>query len=225
MIRKTKSGLPKNCCWYVDQHGKSRVRFRKKGFSTYLTGTPWSEGFMRQYAAALDGVTGMATNAGSSRTKPGSMNALIANYYRSTDFNNLKLSTQRHRRSVLERFRRDHGDKPIRSLTRAHVNAIIGARADTPESANYLLKTLRGILEYAVTNEMIDVNPAAGVKMYKSRGEGFHAWTEEEIAKFQLRHLPGTRPYLALALLLYTAQRRSDVVRMGWQHVRADTIT
>jgi hypothetical protein len=36
------------------------VRFRKDGFSTYLTGTPWSEDFMRQYAAALDGVKAQA---------------------------------------------------------------------------------------------------------------------------------------------------------------------
>jgi integrase len=29
----------------------------------------------------------------------------------------------------------------------------------------------------------------------------------------------------ALALMLYTAQRRGDVIRMGWQHVKGDTIT
>jgi len=32
-------------------------------------------------------------------------------------------------------------------------------------------------------------------------------------------------PRLALALLLYTAQRRSDVVKMGRQHVRAGVLT
>jgi integrase len=34
----------------------------------------------------------------------------------------------------------------------------------------------------------------------------------------------GTRARLAMALLLYTAQRRADVVRMGWQHVAAGRI-
>jgi hypothetical protein len=57
---RTKSGLPKHCCWNTDHHGKRRVRFRKAGFTTYLTGTPWSEDFMRQYAAALDGVKAQA---------------------------------------------------------------------------------------------------------------------------------------------------------------------
>jgi hypothetical protein len=74
---RTKSGLPKHCSWNCDRHGTRRVRFRKAGFSTYLTGTPWSEDFMRQYAAALDGVKAQAGNIGTERTKPGTINALI----------------------------------------------------------------------------------------------------------------------------------------------------
>jgi hypothetical protein len=52
---RTKSGLPKGCVWNRDrENGKRRVHFRnrKTGFSVYLTGTPWSDDFMRQYAAA-----------------------------------------------------------------------------------------------------------------------------------------------------------------------------
>ena len=43
--------------------------------------------------------------------------------------------------------------------------------------------------------------------------------TDAEIAQFEARHPIGSKPRLALALLLYTGQRRSDVVRMGRQHV------
>jgi hypothetical protein len=63
-VRRTKSGLPKHCTPVIDRHGKRRVRFRKSGFSTYLTGTPWSEDFMRQYATALDGVKAQPTSIG-----------------------------------------------------------------------------------------------------------------------------------------------------------------
>jgi hypothetical protein len=66
---RTKSGLPKHCSENIDRHGKHRVRFRKDGFSTYLTGTPWSEDFMRQYAAALDGVTARKSNIGQRRPR------------------------------------------------------------------------------------------------------------------------------------------------------------
>jgi integrase len=221
---RTKSGLPKHCCWNHDQHGKRRVRFRKAGFATYLAGTPWSEDFMRQYAAALDGVKAQASNVGSARTKPGSFNALCVSYYRSPDFLGLKASTQAMRRNIIEKFRSQHGDKPVRGLGRAHIKEIIGAKANTPEAANNLLKVLRVILSYAVDQEMIASNPTIGIKKYRSRGEGHHSWSEDEIAKFEARHEFGTRARLAVALLLYTAQRRSDVLRMGWQHVTDDLI-
>ena len=51
---RTRSGLPKHCTYEVDRYGKRRSRFRRRGVSVYLTGIPWSEDFMRQYAAALE---------------------------------------------------------------------------------------------------------------------------------------------------------------------------
>ena len=62
------------------------------------------------------------------------------------------------------------------------------------------------------------------MKRYLSRGEGIHTWTEDEIAQFQTRHPINTRAGLALAPLLYTVQRRGDVIRLGWQHVKGDII-
>jgi integrase len=219
-----KADFPKHCSRVIDRHGKRRVRFRKGGFSIYLTGTPWSEDFMRQYAEALDGVKAQAINVGAARTKPGSFDALCVSYFRSPDFRGLRPSTQSARRNIIEPFRLEHGTKPLKDLHRKHITAIIGAKADKPEAANHLLKTLRIILSYAVTQEMLDNNPAAGIKKYRSQGEGHHSWTESEIAQFEERHPVGSRARLALALGLYTAQRKGDVLRMGWQHVTDDAI-
>jgi integrase len=222
---RTKSGLPKHCSWNLDREdGKWRVRFRKAGFSTYLTGIPWSEDFMRQYAAALEGVRVQARNIGASRTVPGSFDALCVSYYRSPDFQGLKASTQTVRRNVIERFRIDHGTKPMSRLGRAHIKDIIGAKASTPEAANNLLKVLRVLLNHAVEIGMITTNPAVGVKRYRSHGDGIHTRSEAEVVQFEATHPIGTKARLALELLLGTGQRRSDVVRMGWQHVRGDEI-
>ena len=54
----------------------------------------------------------------------------------------------------------------------------------------------------------------------KYRSAGFYSWTEDDIAAFEAKHAVGSQARLAFALLLYTAQRRADVVRMGRQHVR-----
>ncbi|MBA3516549.1 MAG: tyrosine-type recombinase/integrase [Rhizobiales bacterium] len=180
---------------------------------------------MRQYATALDGVKAAASNIGAERTRPGSFNALAVLYYRSPEFRNLKASTQKSRRRTIEGFRREHGDKPLKHLGRQHIKAIICAKAATPESANTLLKVLRLMLAVAVDVGMIEQNPAAGIKRFKSRGEGFHTWSEDEIARFEVQHPIGSKARLAFTLLLYTAQRRSDVMRMGWQHVRNDQIS
>jgi hypothetical protein len=53
-MMRTKSGLPKHCTYQLDRDGERRVRFRRRAVSRYLTGIPWSEDFMRQYAAALE---------------------------------------------------------------------------------------------------------------------------------------------------------------------------
>ena len=63
----------------VGHNGQRRVRFRKGGFSVYLTGIPWLEDFMRQYAAAFDGVKAQTNNIGQERTIPHTLGALVNN--------------------------------------------------------------------------------------------------------------------------------------------------
>jgi integrase len=219
---RTKSGLPKYCHWARDREdGKLRVRFRNKktGFGVYLYGTPWSPEFMQQYAAALDGSKARVEIVKDKRTIVGTINALIVSYYGSSGFKDLRSSTQCNRRNILERFRTEFGDLPVKGLTRTIIDKIMGARANTPHAANNMLKVLRYLLDHAVAQGMIVHNAAIGVKKYRAKSDGHHTWTEAEIAQFQARHPLHTRAGLALALMLYTGQRRSDAVRMGRQHM------
>ncbi len=48
---------------------------------------------------------------------------------------------------------------------------------------------------------------------------------EHHIDAFLAHHGADTRAHLALMLLLYTGQRRSDVVRMGRQHLRDNVLS
>jgi integrase len=220
---KTRSGLPKHCTWQKDRDGKRRVRFRRRGVSVYLAGIPWSGDFMRQYATALETDQQRRTTIGASkRTLPGSFSALCVSYYGSPEFRGLKASTQRVRHNILERFRAEHGHRLLKDLQITHVRSIIGAKAGTPEAANNLLKILRVVLNFAVAEQMIASNPALVVKRYKKRGEGIHIWSEAERAQFEARHPIGSKARLALELLLTSGQRRSDVVKMGWQHIEGD---
>jgi integrase len=57
--------------------------------------------------------------------------------------------------------------------------------------------------------------PGEEVKRVKYATEGFHTWTEEEVRQFEARHPLGTKPRLALAMLMFTGTRRSDIVHLG----------
>jgi integrase len=211
--------LPLYCTWNTDRHGKRRVRFRKGYYSTYITGVPYSESFMREYHAALEGNAIQIESLKVERIGHGTIDAVIVNFYRSTDFLKLKGSTRKVRKNMLERFRVEHGQKRVAMLTGAHLKAILGDMSDRPGAANGLLKALRVLLRHAVDMGLIHDNPARNLRKLPVRTEGFHSWTENEVEMFEVTHRPGTRAHLALALLLYTGQRRSDVVRMGWQHI------
>jgi integrase len=67
-------------------------------------------------------------------------------------------------------------------------------------------------------------DPTYAIKKLKVRSEGYHSWSEAEVAAFEARWPLGTRERLAMALLLLTAQRRFDLVEVGRQHVRDRSI-
>jgi integrase len=222
---RTRSGLPRHCTYQADRDGNRRVRFRRRSVSVYLTGIPWSEDFMRQYAAALEREQGQRAQIGASRTIPGSFSAACVSYYGSPDFLGLKESTRVGRRYVVEPFREKNGHRLVRDLRREHIRAILGQMQDRPHAANNLLKVLLVVLDHAVSQGMIASNPARGMRRYPTRNkDGYRAWSEEDIARFLATHPIGSPAGLAFALALYTGQRRGDLVKLGFQHLRGSRI-
>lgn len=216
------SKAPKYCKGYVDRHGTPRWYLRKPGTpSVALPGLPWSPEFMAAYEEALKGDPApKATKAG-----PGTIDALVASYYQTADFVGLRPSTKKTYRGIIERFRAEHGHKRVAKMESHHVRKIIGAKADTPTAANNLLRMIHLLMRHAVEIGWRRDDPTEGVRKLRVRSEGFKTWDEHHIATFLDHHGEGSRAALALMLLLYTGQRRSDVVRMGRQHVRDGVLT
>ena len=96
----------------------------------------------------------------------------------------------------------------------------MAARADKPGAANALRIALRVIMKHAIEIGLRADDPTREVRAIRIRSAGHHSWTDNEIAQFERHHPIGSRARLALALLLYTGQRRGDVIRMGAQHIR-----
>ena len=170
---------------------------------------------MADYKAAM---AGQPLPVGAQRARPGTMTALALSYFASPEFRALKQSTQRARRWLIERLCREHGDKRAADMRRDHVVKLM-ARLK-PGAANGLRRALRGLMRHAVDIGLRSDDPTRDVKAVRIKTDGHHSWSDGEIAQFELCHHVGSRARLALALLLYTGQRRGDVIRMGAQHMR-----
>lgn len=221
-----KRTLPKYVTAYNDRHGKVRHRFRRTGQKPYsFKSKVGSPEFLNEYHACLSGQVAPQVVAGKGRTVRGSFHDLIARFYLSTEWAAPSDSTRRTYRGIIERFRTEHGHRMVADLRYAHVDRILASKASTPAAANNLRKVLIRLMEFAVKTEMATRNPVRATRPYKTNPEGWHTWTEEEIAQFKARHPVGTKARLALALMLFTGQRRSDIVQMGLQHIKGGKIS
>jgi integrase len=215
---------PKYVHGFIDRHGRPRFYFRRNGFKRVaLPGLPWSPEFMEVYQAAFDETPRVDVGAG--RTIAGTVNAVVIGYFSSAAFQNLAPASQRHYRGIIERFRCENGDKRIAKLERRNVIAMLDIKARTPAAARDFLGCLRVLIRYAIDIGLRDTDPTLGLKVAKHKSDGFWTWSEEDIAAFQAHHPIGTKPRLALELLLHTAQRRADVIRLGPQHVRDGVVS
>jgi len=208
---------------FKDRHGRVRHYYRRPGHVRIaLPGDPGSEEFMAAYQAAHE----TKAAVGQRKIKPGSIDALIVAYYQSSDWKELDPATHKTYRPMLDRFRDTigksgvrYGDLPARGVQSRHAYQIIDNGKSKPGATRNLIKRLRTVWTVGKARNLVSMNPFADVKLPKE-GAGFRPWTDADIEQFEAFWPEGSKERLALALLLYTLVRRSDVVRLGRQHRR-----
>jgi integrase len=166
--------------------------------------------------------------------------ALVAAYLdcsppSTSPFKALAPETRRTRRNILENLRHAHGDKRIYRtettgrrvmvLEREHVQHIVNEKNGTPFGQRNFLNTLRAMFMWAVEEGRVPSDPTLGVTRQKIKSAGYPTWSEEHIEQYQRKHPVGTMPRLAIELILATAARRGDAVRLGPHHVQDGIIT
>ena len=195
-------------------------------------------GFMDEYEAAK-GETWLAKARG---ITPGTWRWLCTRYFAEcADYLRLDGRTKRVRRGIIEAtfdepiapnsplfFR----EIPVSKMTANEIEVLRDRKLAFPEGANNRVKAIRAVFKWAVRRKGTDGkplaphNPARDVPYLKSNNPtGYHTWTLEEVRQFEERHAIGTKARLAFALLLYTGQRRSDVIRLGKQHTKRGVLT
>jgi integrase len=154
--------------------------------------------------AAIDRYLGDA-RTGRNRKKP-----MRPDYYRETE-RALRVDVK----SVL-------GARPIRDLTRREIRDLLNAIVDrgSPSHANHVLAYLRAMLGWAVDQELIEENPASGIKPPSATVERDRYLDDNEIRAFWHGCDRLGWPFGPLfQLLLLTAQRRDELAGASWSEI------
>jgi site-specific recombinase XerD len=89
-----------------------------------------------------------------------------------------------------------------------------------------MLIAVSQMFEWAVENDYVAENPCSEVKPFATpKSDGHHTWTLEQVAMYRDHHKVGTRARLAIDLLLFTGLRRSDIIKVGRQHIKEGVLS
>ena len=196
--------------------GRRYYYFRRPGAKTIRLPDFGTPEFEIEYQKALHGD---APEMGASRTLPGTLNEAVVSYYKSLAFRELAPIESGNASllsgTVSREVRQSAAWRPCRTTFIVQM-----MNKMEPFSARNWFKCVRALMQHAVATGLCKTDPTQGVKLPKIKSDGIHAWSEAEIAQYEAHHAIGTKARLALALALYTGQRRGDLVRMGRQHIR-----
>ena len=137
-----------------------------------------------------------------SRSKPGTVAAAVAAHFVSPQFTALAAGTRAARRQILQRFRDEHGDKPIGNMPTKFIALVLSTKK--PHAARNWFKAICALCQFAVAVEMIAADPTHGVKPPKVKTERRRPWTESEIEQYERTHPVGSKARLAFGLGLFT---------------------
>ena len=227
------SDLPPNVRPMIDRHGKTRYRFRRKGWkSAYLPGVPGSAEFHAAYAAIIAGGAIEAQPVAAPRKiNPRSLDDLFARLKKSVRWQKKAARTQLVQGRILSRFMdrvdkkgRRYGDRPVADVSVGWLENILAKMWETPAAANVLRKVLSGLMDQAVRLDWRVDNPVRMTDSFEE-GEGIHDWTDEEIEQYRQHYGLGTMARLTMELALNTAARRCNVNKIERDHIKAGRIT
>lgn len=230
MKRKRARFLPQYVTVFSDRHGKKRYRYRRAGYAGgYFKGALGTDEFRAEYEAFE--ASKLEDRPIASKHAPGTVGDLVSRYVSVAARLGPSLTTQAKVRRIVDGFRDEHGHRYVADFTFEAIDTIIsrkrvkvlgGKRPEGGiEAARKLRKELMRLFDYA---EKIGMRPHGSNPVRHSekvrvaageRSKGYHTWSEAEIAQYRAKHRIGTNARLAMELMLWTGQRRSDAYRLG----------
>lgn len=199
-----------------------RVRVeRDKARRIPLSVTPDHPKFMEIYLAARAGVRIAPEASPEERAIRGSIGWLVAKHLaaleREVEAGTTSPLTLKKRRTVMKILTDQYADYALDMPTRK----LVELRDDhlaTPAMADSLIEGIRAMYRWAADRGLCSVNPAIGIARIDRGGGGAKPWTTDDLTKFRNRHPPGTTAHMCLTILMFTACRIGDAIRLGRGH-------
>ncbi len=202
---------------FRDRHGRLRGYYRRDGRRQAISGEFGSPEFLANYNRIHE----QAENPARRRVSAGTFGSLVETYYAAPEFRkNLRASTQTEYKRHLEPMREKWRDVPLIGITKRVIRAYRDSLSEQPRKANQAVEVLRMLLNHAVEIEVLESNPAIGIKPIRIDTEGWKPWPQMALERFS--RLATGAPRVAFLLALYTGQRRADVLAMRWDAITAD---
>jgi integrase len=210
---------------FVDKTGRVRYYFRHRGKRWPLPGEPGSVEFsgrydeLRRECLAAQPPNNLAFG-------PGTLGQVIEKYLASDEFSRKAASTKTVYRKLLDRMKSIAGRGLIVDLRERHIRDIRKrfAAKSVADKAVMLLRVL-----WVFAKEELDMplehNPGVEIRRLHRMSESHKPWPDRMVARFEVEARPRPSAQLALALLSYTGQRVSDVVKMRWTEFNGEEIS
>jgi integrase len=200
---------------FVDRHGKERFRYRRGSYSTYLP-HPSDKLYKPAYEAAKN----RSPLAITPRAAPGTVDDALPRFYESLAFKRGGDDWRKVRRGILEAFRTEYGRFELRHFEPHLIDQILekkleqriidGRRHGGSSAAARLREQLLLFFRWAKKQRLVAINPVEDAEPVSHKGKGFYRWNEQDIAKYRAFWPLGTKPRLAMELVLWTGARRKD---------------
>ncbi len=196
---------------FTDRHGKPRCYHRKTGLPIDLVKHPiGSAGFI----AECERIS--AREITDTAAKPGTLGLLISAYRASDDFLDKAPRTRRDYQRVFD-YLRPIDDTPLIAFRKALVVRIRdkAARKHGRRFGTYVKQVLSIIFEWGEEREMLDGNPAKGVKAVKRPRNAPRAnrpWTDRE--RFAVLEEAPPQLKVPIAIMMYTGLDPGDAITL-----------
>ncbi|WP_244464744.1 tyrosine-type recombinase/integrase [Martelella endophytica] len=199
-----------NFRWRVRPEGRPKQKIR-------IHCGPGDDDFQRQYLAARRGDKPEPLRTASDYAKPRSIGWLINSYFeyldKRVDAGTTSAKTLKKKKNLLSRLL-THPDRVMLIPTEKLIE-FQDAMSASPAQADAYIEAVAIMYDWAIKRRYISHNPARGIEKIYRKGNGATPWKAADVRAFLARHRQGTKPHVAMSVLLWTGCRIEDLTFLG----------